>query len=84
VPDRWVDEQVRCLDPSCPGPAEPEYDDDIRYYACLTCGFEFGYERVRQQEGTCQLGVAEDVRARFAVPAGQRQPVPISIGRRPE
>jgi hypothetical protein len=81
----WVDELVKCRDPECAGQAEPEQDgDDLRYYACTTCGFEFGHVRVRQQSGTCQLGVPETVRARFSQPAGQAAPVLLQIGRRPE
>lgn len=51
------------------------------YYACTTCGFEFGYRIVKQPaEGTCSLGVGEDVRRRF----GPAEPVMLQIGRRPE
>jgi hypothetical protein len=84
----WVDELVPCRNPECDGQAEPEQDgDDLRYYACTEpeCGFEFGHVRVRQQSGTCQLGVPEAVRARFSQPAGQAPPpVLLQIGRRPE
>jgi hypothetical protein len=83
----WVDEQVRCSDPECPGTAEPEYDDDLRYYACTACGAEFGFTRVRAasaEGGTCQLGIGADARARFSQPAGRPEPVLLTIGRRPE
>lgn len=86
--DRWVDEPVPCGDPECTGMAEPEADGELRYYACTTCGFESGYEMTRQPEGTCQLGVPEDVRRLASVPPAQQsagQPVffGTSIGRRP-
>ena len=64
--DRWVDEPVPCGDPECAeagGMAEPESDGELRYYACVTCGYECGYEMARQPEGTCQLGVPEEVAA---------------------
>jgi hypothetical protein len=84
-----VDEPVPCGDPECAetgGRAEPESDGELRYYACTECGFEFGYEMTRQPEGTCQLGVPEEVRraASFA-PVQEPQPVFLgtTIGRRP-
>lgn len=77
----WVDESVPCRDEECPGRAEPEGDMETWYYACTTCGFEFGYRIVKQPaEGTCSLGVGEDVRRRF----GPAEPVMLQIGRRPE
>ena len=86
--DRWVDEPVPCGDPECAevygSMAEPESDGELRYYACITCGYEFGYEMTRQPEGTCQLGVPEEVR-RIASrePAQEQQPVFLgAIGRR--
>lgn len=85
----WIDELVAaCGDPGCPGPSEPEQDDDLRYYVCTRpeCGYEWGHNRVRQPSstGTCQLGVPEGVRSAFSQPAGQREPVMLQIGRRPE
>jgi hypothetical protein len=87
VTDRWVDEPVPCGDPECAekgGLGFPEADGELRYYACTTCGYEFGYEMTRQPEGTCQLGIPEEVR-RIAsiVPAQEKQPVFLgTIGRR--
>ena len=82
----WIDEQVSgCGDPRCPGPSEPEQDDDLRYYACVTCGTEWGYAKVRSTSSgeTCQLGVPEGVRSRFSQPAGRPEPVLLQIGRGP-
>jgi hypothetical protein len=90
MPDRWVDEPVPCLDPECAeagGMAEPESDGELRYFACSTCGYEGGFEMARQSEGTCQLGISEDVRrAASFEPRQDPQPVFLgtTIGRRPE
>jgi hypothetical protein len=64
--------------------AEPESDGELRYYACAECGFEFAYEMTRQPEGTCQLGVPEEVRRIASIaPAQEKQPVFLgTIGRR--
>lgn len=67
--DRWVDEPVPCFDPECAevgGMAEPESDGDLRYYACTTCGYEGGYEQVRQDAGGCQLGIPEEIRVKYS------------------
>lgn len=84
--DTWVEEQVSCRDGDCPGPAEPEYDDGLMYFVCTVCAMEFGHRKVKQPsaEGNCQLGVPEDVRARFSQPASGPEPVLLQIGRRPE
>ena len=92
--DRWVDEPVPCLDPECAeagGMAEPESDGELRYFACLTCGYEGGFEMARQPEGTCQLGVPEEVRRAASFeprqdPPSAGQPVFLgtTIGRRPQ
>lgn len=76
-----VSESVTC--PSCGDLAEPEQDGDLIYYPC-GCGFEFGYQRVpEQQDSSCQLGVPEDIR-RAAQPAPEATSLPIlQIGRRP-
>lgn len=81
----WVDELVhRCGDPECPGPSEPEQDDDVRYYACTICSFEWGHRRVPQQDaGNCSMGIPAATRQRFMQPAGQREPVLLQLGRRP-
>jgi hypothetical protein len=85
--DLWSDEPVPCFDPECAeagGVAEPESDGELRYYACTTCGYEGGYEQVRQDAGACSLGIPEEVR-RAASPAPEPQPVFLGsmIGRRP-
>jgi hypothetical protein len=73
----WVEETVPCIYAPCDGLAEPEMDGDMRYYACMSCGGEFGYQRVQDSGDTCQLGLR-------IVPE-QAAPVFIgSIGRRPE
>jgi hypothetical protein len=93
--DRWVDEPVPCGDPECAeagGMAEPESDGELRYYACTTCGYEFGYEMARQDEGACSLGIPEEVRRAASInpgsiaPAQEKPPVFLSttIGRRPQ
>jgi len=82
VADRWVDEPVPCGDPECAetgGMAEPESDGELRYYACVACGYEFGYEMTRQPEGTCQLGVPEEVR-RIASRVPVQSPQPVFLG----
>lgn len=58
-----LEEAAGC--PACGELAEPEQDDDLVYFAC-GCGHEFGYRRVAQGGGDCQLGVPEPVR-RFAM-----------------
>lgn len=60
----WVDAEQPCRDPECDGTAEPEQDGDFSYYACSRCGYEFGYQQVRRDAGSCQLGVPETVRRR--------------------
>lgn len=86
-----VDEPVPCGDPEClqvQPSAQPETDGDLLYYAC-PCGYEFGYQQVRQGEGTCAAGLPESVRhaVSFAPAQDQQagQPVFIgTIGRRPQ
>jgi len=88
MPDLWVDETVPCYDPECAqdgGRAEPETDGDHRYFACTSCGYEFGYALVQQPEGSCAIGAGEETRRRFSQPAaGPGAPVLLQIGRRPE
>lgn len=72
---------------------EPEVDGDHRYWECEECGYAFGYERIEtgtRVEGNCAIGVPESVRKgaskgmETAIKQEQRaQPVPITIGRRP-
>lgn len=53
----------------CGGVAEEERDGAYRYWACVDCGYCFGYERVEAPEPECQLGV----------PAAVRSAVPVSL-----
>lgn len=84
--DGWVDEPVPCHDPECAeagGMADPESDGELRYYACTSCGFEFGYELAAQDAGACQLGVPEEIR-RAASISPEPEPVFLgTVGRRP-
>jgi hypothetical protein len=51
----------------CDGIAEPEEDDHVRFFKCTNpeCGFEFGFQVIEvQTDGTCQIGVPEEVRRR--------------------
>lgn len=92
-PALWVESTVPCKDPECAeqgGVGEPDGDTEVHYFVCNVCGFEFGYEQIKQSPDTCQLGVPESVRKvassgmEAAIAAEQKaQPVPISIGRRP-
>jgi hypothetical protein len=76
-----VSDSAEC--PSCAELAEPEQDGDLTYYAC-SCGYEFGYQHIaEQQDSSCQLGVPEDIR-RAAQPAPEASSLPLlQIGRRP-
>jgi hypothetical protein len=70
-----VEQQKSC--PSCSRLAEPEQDGDLIYYACESCGYEFGYRQARQ-EGMCAAGI---------MPLPSPEPAQVfigSIGRRPE
>lgn len=87
---QWVDQAVPCRDPECAergGMAEPDGDAEMRYYTCTECGYEFGYQQVKQDTGTCQIGVPEGVRRAASAGAeramAQSQPVLLQIGRRP-
>jgi hypothetical protein len=64
-------EDIECRDPECDGTAELEMDGLTRYYSCATCGFEFGYERVRQEVDTCAVGVPEGLRRAASGPMEQ-------------
>lgn len=47
----------------CDGIAEPEEDGEVQFYKCVKCGFESGYRVISQEpDGSCQLGIPEDVR----------------------
>jgi hypothetical protein len=78
----WVAETRPCKDPECDGTSEPEGDPAIRYWACTTCGYEFGYERVGQAADGCSLGIPEDTRRRAMAPPESRVFLG-TIGRRP-
>lgn len=81
----WQDTRKPCPDQECGGLAEPESDLELHFYACSECGYEFGYQRVSDEEAdTCQLGVSEDVRRAASAPAEralaqQAGPVPLQI-----
>ena len=59
-----TEDLVPCRDPDCQGQAEEEVDGNVRYRVCLTCGFEFAYERVEVagDQEVCQIGIPEDLR----------------------
>jgi hypothetical protein len=59
-----VSGSVQC--PACGELAEPEQDGDLTYYAC-GCGNEFGYQRVVQEDSSCQLGVPEEIRKGYSL-----------------
>lgn len=79
-----------CADPRCNGRAEPEQDGDHTYLECETCGYCFGFERAEtvavNSEGTCSVGIPEDVRRAASRPMtnalAASQPPLLSIGRR--
>lgn len=90
----WRDQAVPCRDPECAGSAEPDGDAELRFYACDTCGFEFGYSRPEtvavSASGNCSVGIPEEIRlahsrAMETVLAEQdRGSAPLlQIGRRP-
>jgi len=71
----WVEGPVPCPYQPCTGQGEPEQDGDVRFYACVACGGEFGYQRVQQDGATCQLGlrvVAEPAGPTFIGQIGRR------------
>jgi hypothetical protein len=78
----WIEETRPCGDPGCQGQGEPEEDGDLHYYACTTCGYEYGWEFQKQTTPGCQLGVPEDIRRR-AQPPQKQGPISVTIGRRP-
>jgi len=78
---------VDCKDEECDGVAEPEKDGGHTYYACVECGMAFGYEQTdeEQQDGSCAIGVPEDLRkahANFLESGSTSQSVPVTIGTR--
>lgn len=93
----WRDGPVPCFDPECVDPtgarsvAEPDGDNELRYYTCETCGSEFGFQRVPEnaivpdgEGGSCSIGVPEAVRRRASVPmeralASGPKPIPLQI-----
>lgn len=93
--DIWQDKTVPCADSECDGQGEPDGDNELKYYTCDNCGYEFGYQRIPQtvisedQAGNCSVGIPEEVRRRASVPMElalreqQRReagPVPLQIG----
>jgi hypothetical protein len=86
MPDPWLGDERPCLRGAaeCSGTAEPEEDDGLRYWACGECGYQFGFELVKQDEDSCALGVPTALQDR-----GPRQPQAAgqtflgAIGRRP-
>lgn len=74
-------ELTRCADPSCDGIAEPEQDGDHVFQVCEKCGMEFGFRRIQQTQGDCQLGIPEHVRRAYS-PVEQPTPVAVSIGKK--
>ncbi len=80
----WVVQATGC--PDCGGPAEPEEEDGLRKYVCTACEYEFGFQLLQQAEpeGSCQLGVPEEVRRRASVPPRASEVFIGQIGRRAE
>jgi hypothetical protein len=85
-------ESVPCADPQCRGRAEPEQDGDHLYFECEDCGYAFGFTRsetvLAQPDGSCSVGVPEDIRRAASQPMTNAlrdsSPLPLlSIGRRP-
>jgi hypothetical protein len=76
----WVGETRPCPDTECGGTAEPEGEASLRYWACTTCGYEFGYERLGAGDG-CALGIPVGTRQAAMSAAG---PVLVQIRRRPD
>lgn len=84
--------------PLCGTVTEPELDGQHIYYECQsddceTVGYTWGYQMVQVPDAAndCAIGVPESVRRAASAPVesviaaeAARQPVPISIGRRPE
>lgn len=66
-----IDQMVACFDPECMDErghrswAEPEQDGDVTFYACQTCGGEFGYRRMTPvgAAGTCAAGISAETRS---------------------
>lgn len=79
--------QVVCKNPECKGIAEPEQDGDHGYWACTTCGFEFGYHKIETTQlavdaaGSCAIGVPESIRRAFSGPKDEpERPQPVALG----
>lgn len=81
----WGEERP-CADPECEGSAEVEQDGEHRYWQCVLCGFEFGWERVPAPGAvgggeSCSMGIPVATRAAVS----SRAPVDLGmIGRRVE
>lgn len=88
--EQWSAQARPCGDPDCGGVAEPEGDQELWYYVCDECGYEFGWEKVGTEiaeVGGCSRGISEDVRRAASAPmeaAMRRQepgsPVFVQIG----
>lgn len=89
--EQWSEKARPCGDPDCDGTAEPEGDQELRYFSCDVCGFEFGYQRVTTElaeVGGCSLGIPADVRRAASAPmeralgeqAKRSNVVPLTIG----
>ncbi len=74
-----------CGDPECDGTASWEQDGDhCTYWACEECGYEFDYQQIVPQEGTCQVGIPESIRRAVGGLPQQHKGLPLlQIGRFP-
>lgn len=87
-----------CANPECENPmVEPDTDGEVSYFECEMCGFAFGYQKLpgMRIEGSCALGVPEQVRKAASAPyekavrsaQGEQSTKPVylgaTIGRRP-
>jgi hypothetical protein len=65
-----TEDLVPCRDPDCDGLGEEEVDGNVRYRVCLTCGFEYAYERVEisGEQEVCAIGVPEALRRAASEP----------------
>lgn len=89
--EQWSAQSRPCGDPDCEGVAEPEGDQELWYYVCDECGFEFDYQKVTTEvvsvEG-CSRGIPADVRRAASAPmeralgeqAKRSNIVPLTIG----
>lgn len=73
-----TDESVPCI--GCDGMADAEQDGPVTYYACPSCGQEFGHDVRRPDGPLCAAGLP------LAVPAPEDRSVFLgsTIPRRPQ